>query len=95
MSIDTPAFSDYVPPKKIKENAFTIRLDNETHARLLAWISTIASGDLKSRAVASEHMLAAFLDHAGVPRDPKELHRWRMQNTLSTWIDGEFQRESA
>lgn len=92
------AFTAYTPPKQIKTHAFTVRLTDEEHARLLAWMAACATGDSMRRAVAVEEMVAAFLDRNGVPRDLKLLDQYRHQARLKavpTWIEGECKREAS
>lgn len=70
----------YTPPGKIKLCPFTVRPDENQHARLLAWIATRATGDAKRRAVAAVEAIERFLDSEGIPREREALN-----NMLQGW----------
>lgn len=60
-------FSDYVPPKDVKEFKFSIRQDIEDHMRLLWWARHHGSDETRRRAPAARFAIRTFLDSQGVP----------------------------
>lgn len=60
-------YTQYTPPKKVREHKFGIRLSTEDHIRLLWWARNLGSGDTCRRAAAARHAIQQFLDQAGVP----------------------------
>jgi len=60
-------FSNYVPPKDIKEVKFSVNLDLNDHVRLLYWMRHFGSGQTRYRAPAARHAIQSFLDSQGIP----------------------------
>lgn len=60
-------FSNYVPPKDIKEVKFSVNLDLNDHVRLLYWMRHFGTGQTRYRAPAARHAIQTFLDSQGIP----------------------------
>lgn len=71
------AFMQYIPPGKQKTNAFTVRLNNKTHSRLLAVLTCCDDAEMRRRAVMAVALIEEGLDRMGVPREIEQLESWR------------------
>lgn len=61
------AFTQYVPPKKVREHKFSIRLSDEDHIRILWWARNRGSDANRRRAEAARFAIQEFLAAEGVP----------------------------
>lgn len=61
------AYAQYVPPKKVREHKFSIRLSAEDHIRLLWWARNCGCDSTRRRAEAARFAIQQFLNTAGVP----------------------------
>lgn len=61
------AYTQYVPPQKVREHKFSIRLSAEDHIRLLWWARNCGCDYNRRRAEAARFAIQQFLDAAGVP----------------------------
>lgn len=60
-------YSQYIPPKTVREYKFSIRLSAEDHIRLLWWARNCGTDATRRRAAAARHAIHQFLEEAGVP----------------------------
>lgn len=60
-------YSQYVPPRTVREYKFSIRLSEEDHIRLLWWARNCGTDTTRRRAAAARHAIQQFLEQAGVP----------------------------
>jgi len=60
-------YTDYTPPKAVREHKFSIRLSTEDHIRLLWWARNCGTDATRRRAAAARYAIQQFLDWAGVP----------------------------
>lgn len=60
-------YTQYTPPKAVREHKFSIRLSAEDHIRLLWWSRNCGSDVTRRRAAAARHAIQQFLELAGVP----------------------------
>lgn len=60
-------YAQYVPPRKVREHKFSVRLSAEDHIRILWWARNHGSDANRRRAEAARHAIQSFLDAEGVP----------------------------
>lgn len=60
-------YTQYTPPKAVREHKFSIRLSTEDHIRLLWWARNLGFEGTRRRAAAARHAIHQFLEQAGVP----------------------------
>jgi hypothetical protein len=61
------AYAQYVPPRKVREHKFSIRLSTEDHIRILWWARNRGCDANRRRAEAARFAIQQFLTEAGVP----------------------------
>ena len=61
------AYTQYVPPKTLREHKFSVRLSAEDHIRLLWWARNCGTDATRRRAAAARHAIQQFLELEGVP----------------------------
>lgn len=61
------AYTQYTPPKTLREYKFSIRLSEEDHIRLLWWARNCGTDTTRRRAAAARHAIQQFLDMDEVP----------------------------
>lgn len=60
-------YTQYTPPKAVREHKFSVRLSTEDHIRLLWWARNLGTESTRRRAEAARHAIHQFLEQAGVP----------------------------
>lgn len=60
-------YTQYTPPKTVREHKFSVRLSPEDHIRLLWWARNCGTDTTRRRAAAARHAIQQFLDQAEVP----------------------------
>ncbi|WP_417544402.1 hypothetical protein [Marinobacter sp.] len=61
------AYTQYQPPRTVREYKFSIRLSEEDHIRLLWWARNCGADSTRRRAAAARHAIQQFLEQACVP----------------------------
>lgn len=60
-------YAQYVPPSKVREHKFSVRLSAEDHIRILWWARNRGTDANRRRAEAARYAIQAFLEAEGVP----------------------------